>query len=193
MAVPLTRYLSLRGSYEGLDIVNDGIEWCTRNITSRYPNFHFWLADVQNTLYNPGGGKRAAEYRLPYVGEAFDFVFLASVFTHMLPSDMENYLHEIARVLKPDGRTLVTFFLLNSESRALIAANCSTQVFSYGDGVCRLVDPEHPEAAVGYDEAFVRARYVENRLRILEPVRYGSWPGRPDFTSYQDIIVAARE
>lgn len=37
----------------------------------------------------------------------------------MLPSDVEHYLSEIARVLRKNGRCLVTFFLLNAESLQL--------------------------------------------------------------------------
>ena len=49
-----------------------------------------------------------------------DVAFLTSVFTHMLPEDVEHYLDELARVLKPGGRTLITWFLLLG---AFVAAN----------------------------------------------------------------------
>lgn len=41
IAVPLTRYLSAKGSYEGFDPVPAGIAWCQQHITPRYPNFRF--------------------------------------------------------------------------------------------------------------------------------------------------------
>src|SRR5215469_3416700 len=95
MAVPLTKFLDERGSYEGFDIVPDGITWCQSQITPRFPRFRFTLADIYNGLYNPGGGYRAGDYVFPYPDASFDFVFLFSVFTHMLPADMENYLRQI--------------------------------------------------------------------------------------------------
>jgi len=85
------------------------IDWCRRKISSKYPNFHFQFADIFNGVYNPKGKIKPVEYKFPYENESFDFVFVKSVFTHMLPQDMEHYFSEIARVLRKDGRCLITF------------------------------------------------------------------------------------
>ena len=53
MAIPLTRYLK-DGKYEGFDIHLEGIEWCKKNISKKFPNFHFQRADMFNKLYNKG-------------------------------------------------------------------------------------------------------------------------------------------
>jgi len=60
MAIPLTTYLT-KGRYEGFDIVRRGVAWSTRNISARYPNFRFQLADVYNRWYNPGGAFDASD------------------------------------------------------------------------------------------------------------------------------------
>ena len=109
----LTDYLNDEGSYEGLDIVEAGIHWCTERITRKYPRFKFQLIDVCNQHYNPTGKYKASEYRFPFADESFDFAMLCSVFTHMLAEDVERYLCEAARVLKTGGRCLASFFLLN--------------------------------------------------------------------------------
>lgn len=140
MAAQLTKYLDQRGRYEGFDIVSTMIEWCRKNISSQYPNSHFQLADVFNKHCNPKGKYKASQYKFPYESESFDFVFLKSVFTHMLPQDMEIYLFEIARVLKKDGRCLVTCYLLNKESLKCIEAKLSTQDFKYVFKDYRTVD-----------------------------------------------------
>jgi len=131
MAIPLTKYLNKASHYEGFDIVADGINWCRENITTKYPNFNFRLADVFNKFYNPKGRKSPSDYEFPYENESFDFVFLTSVFTHMLPDGIENYMREIYRVLKKNGRCLITFFLLNDESRNLIQIEESDLDFKY--------------------------------------------------------------
>ena len=59
MAVPLTQYLSDAGSYQGVDIVRDGIAWCERTISPAYPNFRFRHLDLDHPLYNPGGSASA--------------------------------------------------------------------------------------------------------------------------------------
>ncbi len=76
MAVPLTSYLSDRGSYEGFDIVESGINWCQSVISPRYPNFQFQRANLYNQYYNPTGQEQASNYRFPYPDNCFDFVFL---------------------------------------------------------------------------------------------------------------------
>jgi SAM-dependent methyltransferase len=193
MAVPLTGYLSETGGYEGFDVVPKGVRWCEENITPRYPNFRFRLADIFNGRYNPKGKYRPEEYTFPYEDESFDFVFLTSVFTHMLPKEVKNYASEISRVLKPGGRCLITYFLLNEESLGLIEKGASDWEFHHSRGKwCRVVDPEQPERAVAYDERFVHRLYRRNGLSATGPVAYGSWCGREEFLGYQDIIVASR-
>ena len=192
MAAPLTKYLDKNGSYEGFDIVNVGIDWCKREISRRYPYFHFQLVDVFNKNYNPDGKYRAAEYRFPYKNESFDFLFLTSVFTHMLPQDIENYISEIARVLRKEGRCLITFFFLNKETLKHIETKKSTLDLKFVPDDYRTVDKDTPEAAIAYAEQFIRGLYGKYGLNIKEPSYYGSWSGRNDFLSYQDIIVATR-
>jgi len=192
MAIPLTRYLNEDGEYEGFDVAPEGIKWCRAKITPRHPNFRFHLADIYNEWYNPGGKFEAADYKFSYEDESFDFVFLTSVFTHLLPRDMENYLSEIARVLKKDGgRCLITFFLLNPESLSLISAGRSTLDFRYRHETYRTVDENVPELAIAYDEQFVKDLYKKYGLCLVE-IQRGAWCGREDFLTYQDVVVAEK-
>lgn len=188
MALPLTRYLN-DGRYEGFDIIASGINWCRRNITARYPQFRFHYADIYNKRYNPRGKGKASEYQFPYQGGFFDFVFLTSVFTHMLPQDVENYLSEIARVMKADGRCLITVFLLNQESIELNNAKMSSQDFRYSFGNYRSTNERTPETAIAYDEGFFQELYSKPGLTIEDPVYYGSWCGRKNALGYQDIVL----
>lgn len=201
MAIPLMDYLTGGGSYDGFDIVPRGIHWCRKKITRRSPNFRFQLADIYNYGYNPTGTLRAAEYRFPYRDGSFDFVFLTSVFTHMLPPDMEHYLSEIHRVLRKGGRCFITFFLLNSESMALVEAAASAIDFKYEmekyagfAGCCeyRISDPYVPEAAVAYPEAYIKSLFKKCGFELSCPVRCGSWSGRESYLSFQDILMAVK-
>jgi len=193
MAVPLTRYLLKEGGYWGFDIVEEDIGWCQKHLGARHHNFHFLLADVYNKTYHPKGRYQAAQYQFSYQDAFFDFVSLTSVFTHMLAADMQNYLREISRVLKPAGRCLVTFFLLNEESKSLLNQGLGNPKFPYADQDCMLSLREHPEAAVAFEESFIRRDYGARGLEIIEPIRYGSWCGRKQWLSYQDVVVAAKK
>lgn len=191
MAIPLANFLR-QGQYRGIDIVPAGIEWCQQNITPKHPNFRFELSDIKNTAYNPDGRYKASEYRFPFDDQSFDFVFLTSVFTHLVPEDAENYLSEISRVLRPGGRLLGTWFLLNSESRQLVAAGRGSRpiVYEFKGKEVMVENPAVPEAAIAFDEELIRGIHAKYQLRLQDDIRFGKWCGREDFVSYQDIIVA---
>ena len=191
IAIPLTKFLNSAARYEGFDIVPKGIEWCQENVTPLYPNFNFQLADIYNKQYHPSGKQKASNYRFPYADSSFDFVCLASVFTHMLPRDMKNYFREISRVLTVGGRCMITFFILNQESLNALKAGKSTISFDHALKQCRVHSLETPEGAVAYPESHVLSLYKANGLEIDPPILYGVWSGRTsDYLGYQDIIIA---
>ncbi len=192
MAIPLTKYLNKEGSFEGFDIAEKGIEWCRKNITPKYPNFRFQVADLYNKLYHPKGKYADTEYKFPYDGNSFDFIYLTSVFTHMLPGGVENYMLEISRVLKPGGKCLITFFILNEESEQLIKDGKSVFNFKSDYDIYRLQNEEVPEDAIAYKEDYLKDLFNKNSLQMEEPVHYGSWCGRNNYLSFQDIVIAEK-
>ena len=192
IAIPLTDYLTSKGSYVGFDIVPSGIEWCQKNITPQYSNFMFRHAPVFNRHYNPTGSIAARDYKFPLPSASLNFVFLTSVFTHMVPADVSNYMEEIARVLRPGGRCLITFFLLNGESRPLMVGPGSTFDFRFAMDGFSAVNEKIPEAAIAYSEDDIESLYKRCGLKIVPPVHYGSWCGRKHFLSFQDIVVAEK-
>jgi SAM-dependent methyltransferase len=192
MALPLTRYLHNDGSYIGMDVAYEPVAWCQRHITRRHPQFRFYHADLHNARYNPTGTSRAAEYSFPFDDGSFDFIFLTSVFTHMLPDGVERYAQELARLLAPAGKALATFFLCNEAQQRLAAQGRSRFAFPVAHGVYRISDKAIPESAVAFEESYVRRLFGDHGLQIAEPVSYGTWSGRPDGRSIQDIVVLSR-
>lgn len=190
MAVPLTDYLMPSAQYEGIDIVSMGVTWCQKNITPRFPNFRFQLADIYNSHYNLGGTFQAYEYRFPFDDNHFDFVFLTSVFTHMPVRETEHYLSEISRVLKPGGRCFATFFLLNEESRRSMAGEKSTFNFQYELDGRYTNAPKDPDAGTAFDEPLVLAMLEKNGLYTQDSIYPGNWCGRENSVTFQDIVVA---
>jgi len=191
-ALPLTHYLSGPGAYRGFDLIPQGVAWCQQHITPRYPHFRFEQADLYNPTYYPQGRQAAAQYVFPYETGLFDFAFSKSVFTHMPPAEIERYLAECARVLKPGGRCLHTFFILNDESRALMGQGKSAFDFRHDLGGYLSISRAEPEMAVAFEEGRVRAMFAKAGLEITDPIRYGSWCGRDTFLSGQDIVLAIK-
>ena len=189
-AFSLAKYLNQKGSYEGLDVVPIGIHWCKKNIAARYPNFNFQLIDVLNNFYNPSGKCRASRYKFPFPNSSFDFTYFVSVFTHLLPEDMENYFREAARLLKKGGRFFATFFLCNTPPHRKSGGESQALNFKYVLGRHQVVDIEKPEYAVAYDEEYILNLFERNGLEIKPPLHYGSWNGRAEYLGFQDIIIA---
>jgi ubiquinone/menaquinone biosynthesis C-methylase UbiE len=203
-ARPLVNYLNEQGSYDGFDVVQKGIEWCAEKYR-KFPNFRFQRADLYSVHYNPKGRYKAAEYRFPYPDGTFDLVLLSSVFTHLLPDAVENYFSEISRVLKPGGRTIITYFLLNSESRRRIDAGLNRVNYQITAKVgvitfphvysetCRIADKDVPEAAVAHDEQHIRRLYDRFGFSVSD-IAYGYWCGRKELWSLlQDVVIAVKE
>ena len=192
IAIPLTSYLNSDGSYEGFDIVKKGIDWCSRHITKSFPNFKFLHIDLKNDLYNLKTENAASNFVFPYDDNNFDLVILTSVFTHMMPQDIENYMEEINRVLKPKGRCLVTFFILNAESKEFMASGSDFN-FKISYGNYSLIDKNVKEANVGYEEKYIFNLIERNGFSIQE-ILYGFWSGRPKSCSFdfQDTFILTK-
>lgn len=186
MAIPLTDYLTRPDAYEGFDVVREAVDLCTRRITSRYPGFCFTWVPLHNDLYT-AGGERAADFTFPYADADFDFAWATSVFTHMDRDEVARYLAEARRVMRPGGRFLATFFLMDAEAQR------ASQGGAYGfpverDGVWYM-DPN----VVGANVAF-RPEDVEAMARAAGwegvEIHYGRWSGRrgPTF-DFQDVVL----
>jgi SAM-dependent methyltransferase len=189
-ARPLTGYLGDAGSYDGFDVNREGIGWCRRRY-AKHPNFRFQVADLYNKRYNPRGAHAAADYRFPYEDARFDFVILTSVLTHLLEAETDHYLAETARLLKPFGRVLATFFLLDDDTRGAIADGRAGLPFLDAHAHIAVVSEEMPEEAVAFDAGWVQEHLQAHGLREVS-VTPGTWSGRADGASFQDIVVAER-
>jgi SAM-dependent methyltransferase len=186
-ALHLAPYLSDGGSIEGFDVEKRSIDWCRLAITPRYPNARFRHTPLESKMYSPDASARAADFTFPYGSGEFDLAFLASVFTHMFTDDVDNYLRELSRVLRPGGRCIATFYLLNDEKRAGIAGKTAAFTFAIPRGRCRIEMADPPEAAVAHEETDVLAMIARAGLSLAEPIRYGCWAqeGHQD----QDFLI----
>ena len=96
--------------------------------------------------------------------------------------------------LAPGGRAAISYFLLNPESRLLIEQGRDVHQLKFeyeGDPLCRIANPEVPEAVTAHDEARIRAFYAEVGMQAVE-LSFGDWCGRPTLLGHQDLIVAIK-
>jgi SAM-dependent methyltransferase len=200
IAFPLRYVLSADGSYEGFDICREKIAFLERTFQRAYSNFRFAWANVHNTFYNPRGQVTAAAYRFPYADDTFDIVYAASVFTHMLPEGAANYFRESARVLKPGGRALFSFFLLDNyrpgRARPLGFAhprfNFDHPYGAYGD-MFAIVVPDNPEQMTAYRLRLLEGFAADARLSLEQEPVPGIWSGATaTWAGAQDLLVLVK-
>ena len=190
VALHFAEFLDSHGHYDGFDTVQVGVDWCNTRIGRPHSNFRFVHADIYNQQYNPEGLLDAASFRFPYENDRFTLVFATSLLTHLLPQSASQYLRETSRVLKPGGRSVVTFFIINDESRCHMMS--SELCFQPTERGYWTTQPDFPEAAIAFEEETILTMYEEAGLEIQTPIRYGSWSGREGLVGGQDYILAIK-
>ena len=197
IAFPLRYVLGPAGRYEGFEIARQKVDFLRHEFTPRHPRFRFTWADVHNTYYNPGGAQHGSEYAFPYPDGSFDLAYAASVFTHLLPEVAARYLDETARVLRPGGRAVLSFFLLDLYDPAVerpgpFARPAFAFDHPWGDvgDAFRVGVPENPEEMTAFRLEWIEARAAEAGLRLARDPIPGLWSGAsPTWASAQDLVV----
>lgn len=204
IAFPLRFSLLGTGTYNGFDHCAERIGFLRNTFQRAHPNFNFTLLDVANSYFNPTGRTDPAHMALPYLSSSFDVVVAASVFTHVDPADAGHYLKEMARVLRPGGRCLVSYFLLDNYRPARtrpLGFDRASFDFDHrrrvpevdGGGDYAVVNPENTEEMVAYSLSLVDALAARVGLRREGDPLTGLWSGatkRP--LSAQDVVVLVK-
>jgi len=189
LAIPLTEYLQ-SGSYEGFDVVEEGVQWCSQQISSRYPHFKFTYVPLRNDLYNLNTVETAANFNFPYQQNEFDLVVLTSVFTHMQQPEVAHYLKEIERVLKPGGYCIFTAFIMNEHTASLLKKNPHLMQFPHQFETYYLHDIKVKDANIALKE-----KSLEEMIEVAglqrEQFHWGWWRGTPrqESLNFQDVAV----
>jgi len=194
IGIELRSRLGDRGSYVGVDIIGGSIAWAEAHVAPGDARYRFVHFDVRDKLHNPDGSTDATTVRLPADDASIDLAVLFSVFTHMLPRELEHYLGELRRVLRADGRALVTCFLYD---RAALRSARSTDLsewhlfFEHRAGIgCRINDPAMPTGAVAYSPSRLLRLVRRAGLEPVEQPTRGHWSGRwPHAPDFQDSLL----
>ncbi|MBI3232769.1 MAG: class I SAM-dependent methyltransferase [Bacteroidetes bacterium] len=188
-AVGLTNYLNKEGNYEGFDAMKIGIDWCNKNIHSRFSNFNFKFYEIQNDLYNQQELK-ASQFEFPYTENSFDFAFAMSVYTHMQIDEIEQYLKQTYKVLNKNGQCLATFFYYDDKVIANMNERKTLMNFDYDKGNYRLMDDKVTAANVAIDIHYLEKMITSNGFEIVRKID-GYWKdlASKGENDYQDMIV----
>lgn len=190
LARPLTAYLSSKGRYEGFDVVPDGVNWCKQNITTRFANFNFTYVPLRNDLYNLSTQEQASSFIFPYADNSFNLVVLTSVFTHMQYNDVQHYLKQIKRVLKPGGVCLATFFVIDEQTQNSIANRTDVMQFNFEYDTYYLHDQQVKDANIAFKYSALQNMAEQASLKLTH-WHQGWWRGtdKKAALNYQDVVI----
>jgi SAM-dependent methyltransferase len=160
MAIPLAAYLKPEARYDGVDDWKDGIEWCRRTLSPRYPNLTFQRVPIE--------GRTGALEPLPFDDGSSDFCFFASI-NHLTPEQFAFTLHEVGRLLAPEGTYLGTWYLRDRLG--------NRPPGTPGPGACSETEAKERLASEGL---------------VADGVYRGSWDGFPSPLTFQDVVVARK-
>ncbi|MFF8916978.1 class I SAM-dependent methyltransferase [Streptomyces sp. NPDC015032] len=192
IAIPLTEVLGEQGSYLGFDIVPHAIEWCSSAITPKYPNFRFEHVDIRQEIYNPDGKMSAADFRFPAEDSAFDVVAMVGLISHLLPPELDNYLNEAARTLRPGGMCFATAYLVDDKVAENIAQGRTAFTFTIDHGEYYMHSKEEPTYAIAYRVDYLRAAAARYGLHLRREPKPGTWGTSTERPASMDLLVLER-
>lgn len=191
-AIPLLECLNENGSYIGVDVMWDAIAWCNSEVESRFINSKFFFLDIRTPDYNPDGLLRTEDITLPVAENTIDKIILQSVFTHLLPAEVEHYLREFYRVLKPSATVFASVFCMDEETRALVPTDARLSFRNVLDnGIAYVNDLNNTRRAVAYSKDGIDTLAARAKMYRVGDVNRGTWSGRSENGHGQDIVILA--
>ena len=183
------------GLYRGLDPNRAKIAFLTARYRTGYPHFRFAWTDVIDPKYNPGGSIAPSRYRFPYPEASFDLVFSASEFRHLGPDGLRNYVREAARVLRPSGRCVFSFFLLDHyragapRPRKFSGPEFDFERYPIGDDMA-LATLGRGEQLAAYRSPLIEHLARESGLAMAGRPLPGHWSGSAEnWVEEHDVVI----
>lgn len=191
IAIGLKDYL--KGEYQGFEAMEVGADWCRNNITPKYPNFNFKYVNLHNDLYN-SEGLDAAEYVFDYTRDSFDYACAISVFTHMIDTEVANYLEQASKVIKRNGHLVATFFIMDKDTKQRLDTSETNFRFDHAYENYYLMDKKVKGANVCFKKEYLLKIIDASGFEIVRSIP-GSWSGIPKISpvAFQDVLVLKRK
>lgn len=192
----LKYYMKKPGCFYGFDVIPELIYHAKKLFDPSL--FQFTCINIYSKMYNPDpSAVKAEDLKFPYEAKFFDIVYLVSVFTHILPPSIKNYVKEISRVTKINGKCMISIFLLQNNPIYLkgnwkenvsldrlgtVNENPDSRYFKIGNAT-------NPEDWVIYDLDYLLNIFKDNGFELLMDPFWGNWSGYPNWLTHQDILV----
>lgn len=193
------------GQYVGVDIAKDDIDRAKRiwsNPRPDAPRISFLHLDHANRTYAPGQAAKFPPY--PFADGSFDLATALSVWTHLNHDDAVFYLGEVSRCLRPDGKAIITFFVLDEGYQEFLKTRPAENPYSKRDPKKHTFDlstdgfddwrhpswVKTPEEMIGVTSKGLAELEASSGLKV-ETIHRGNWRSRPGLF-YQDVVTFSK-
>jgi hypothetical protein len=192
-----SNYLDDQGSYVGLDINREAIDFLKSGY-SLYPNFEFVLqeiSDEENYIYlNEGktssSNIKSSDLIIPdKYRNYFDAIFSHSVFTHMWMEGIVHTLKQQAKVLCNGGICINTWLVIDEYAQYVLRCGLADRQLPFRVNCAFTYDTQNPLLCTAYSLQDVYRMYTQAGHQIIS-IEPGSWAGRDNGVTYQDIILS---
>ena len=188
----LINYLTVEGSYVGIDVDREAVAWCEKNIAVRNANFEFYPVNVANNYYYEDDNQELNKYDFSYLEDRqFDCAIALSVFNHLKLEDTKQYLQEISRRLTRNGVGYLTFFTIDADFFAFqertkqhLSLNRHKNGIWYGY--------KRQSFFAGYESTVLEQLFAAANLRILNHSP-GSWAQKKNSRIYLDWYLVTSD
>lgn len=191
-ALPL---LGPNGRCLGIDVMPVNVDYCRKQHSDSRLTFE--LLPIANAAYAPDVDNTNVAW--PVDSESQDLVTALSVWTHLDPATAETSLAEVERVLRSNGRAILSFFIRReydpgptATSSAYHRTSPTTWVFDrrVAEGWWTPRWTRVPEQAMAIDLEHLEQMATRAGLRI-ERIHDGYWTEQPGLY-FQDIVILGK-
>ena len=191
-------FVSGGGMYTGIDVMTEDISFCREHYP--FDNYRFIHLDVANPSYASAQSTELKRWAIE--NKSQDLVTALSVWTHLNETDARFYIKEVSRVLKPEGKAIITFFYLDEEYENSLARRSDEigrfhntrqnewvfNVSAYGsDNWFTTSLALQPEDAIGVTKPGMGSLLKDAGLKIGQYYT-GNWKEQPG-VFFQDILI----
>jgi cyclopropane fatty-acyl-phospholipid synthase-like methyltransferase len=193
LAIPFAFLLRAPGAYYGIDVWAEGIAWCQDVLAQRYSTLHFRCLDAASNYYfdRQPNYRVKNDFKLDFLApESVDGVFAISVFTHLTREDVQSYLNEIGRILRPKCAAYVTAFIIDDFFHDYVCRTGKHKAVIEREPGCFYAYQGQDHFA-GFSMETWGELVAQAGLRIVSS-EMGKWAEKPGGRTFQDTFILVR-
>lgn len=197
LAYAASCYLGEEGRYVGYE-VHAGARTFLQHAYRKYDNLEFIGDDLKAEdnyvevlqARKKTGGIAAEDISFPErFHDVFDVQFSHSVFTHMWKPAIVAVLKAISPLMRPDGVCANTWFVVDEFAQYTLDCGTADRALPYEVNGALTTTLRNPLIDTAYRLADVEEMYRMAGHDVID-IRYGSWSGRDNGTTYQDVVIS---